>query len=105
VVYVWADGMDVKAGLEDTKAALLVVIGALTTGQKVVLAVENGQRESKASWGAVLRDLCARGLKLGRCPYGQSTATTGRPDRTEGGYRRFRCCDCTRGFHERIGTP
>ena len=48
VVYVWADGLYVKAGLEATKAALLVVIGALTTGQKVVLAaVESGQRESK----------------------------------------------------------
>ena len=62
VVYVWADGLYVKAGLEDTKAALLVMIGALTTGQKIVLAVESGQRESKASWGAVLRDLQARGL-------------------------------------------
>lgn len=38
-----------KAGMEDTKAALLVMIGALTKGQKVVLAVESGQRESKES--------------------------------------------------------
>ncbi len=67
VVYVWADGLYVKAGLEDTKAALLVMIGALTDGHKVVLAVESGQRESKDSWGAVLRDLCARGLKPWRC--------------------------------------
>jgi transposase-like protein len=63
VVYVWADGLYVKTGLEDSKAALLVLIGALTNGQKVVLAVESGQRESKESWGAVLRDLRARGLK------------------------------------------
>jgi putative transposase len=34
----------------------------------VVLAVESGQRESKESWGAVLRDLRARGLKQWRCP-------------------------------------
>jgi putative transposase len=67
VVYVWADGLYVKAGLEDTKAALLVMIGALTDGRKVVLAVESGQRESKESWGAVLRDLRARGLKPWRC--------------------------------------
>jgi putative transposase len=67
VVYVWADGLYVKAGLEDTKAALLVVIGALTDGRKVVLAVESGQRESKESWGAVLRHLRARGLKPWRC--------------------------------------
>jgi putative transposase len=63
VAYVWADGLYVKAGLEDSKAALLVVIGALTNGRKVVLAVESGQRESKESWGAVLRDLRARGLR------------------------------------------
>jgi transposase-like protein len=67
VVYVWADGLYVKAGLQDTKAALLVLIGALTDGRKVVLAVESGQRESKESWGAVLRDLRARGLKPWRC--------------------------------------
>jgi putative transposase len=67
VVYMWADGLYVKAGLEDTKAALLVMIGALTDGRKVVLAVESGQRESKESWGAVLRDLRTRGLKPWRC--------------------------------------
>jgi putative transposase len=63
VVYMWANGLYVKAGLEDTKAALLVMIGALTNGQKVVVAMESGQRESKASWGAGLRDLRMRGLK------------------------------------------
>jgi len=57
VVYVWADGLYVKAGLEDSKAALLVFIGALTDSQDIVLVVESGQRESQASWGAVLRDL------------------------------------------------
>jgi putative transposase len=67
VVYLWADGLYVKAGLEDTKAALLVMIAALTNGQKVVLAVESGQRESKESWGAMLRDLRKRGLKPWRC--------------------------------------
>jgi transposase-like protein len=63
VVYAWADGLYVKAGLEYTKAALLVVIGALRDGRKVVLAVESGQRESKESWARVLRDLRDRGLK------------------------------------------
>ena len=63
----WADGLYVKAGLEDSKAALLVLIGALTNGRKIVLAVESGQRESKESWAAVLRDLGARGLKPWRC--------------------------------------
>ena len=67
VVYVWADGLYVKAGLEESKAALLVMIGALTDGHTVVLAVESGLRESKESWGAVLRDLRTRGLKPWRC--------------------------------------
>src|SRR5262247_559405 len=67
VVYLWADGLYVKAGLEDTRAALLVMIGVLTNGRKVVLAVESGQRESKESWGIILRDLRKRGLKPWRC--------------------------------------
>ena len=67
VVYVWADGVYVKAGLEDTKAALLVLSGALTDGRKGVLAVESGQRESQESWGMLLRDLRKRGLEPWRC--------------------------------------
>jgi putative transposase len=59
----WADGRYVQAGLEATKAARLVRIGALTPGQTVVCAVESGQRASQASWGAVRRDLRARGLQ------------------------------------------
>lgn len=62
IVYLWADGIYVKAGLEKDKAALLVVIGARRDGTKVVLAVESGYRESTEAWGAVLRDLQARGL-------------------------------------------
>jgi transposase-like protein len=68
VGYVWADGLDVKAGLEDRKAARLGLMGALTSGQQVVLAVESGPRESHASWGAVRRALRARGLRPWRCP-------------------------------------
>jgi putative transposase len=43
------------------------MIGVLANGQKVVLAVESGQRESKESWGMMLRDLRKRGLKPWRC--------------------------------------
>jgi len=62
LVYLWADGLYVKAGLEDTKAALLVMIGGLADGRKVILAVESGERESTESWASVLRDLKGRGL-------------------------------------------
>jgi hypothetical protein len=72
MVYLWADGLYVKAGLEDTKAALPVMIGVLTNGQKVVLAVESSQRESKESWGMILRDLRKRASNHGgaRLPMG-----------------------------------
>lgn len=66
LVYAWADGIYVKAGLEKEKAALLVIIGATVEGHKVLLACESGQRESKLSWAALLRDLKARGLKAPR---------------------------------------
>ena len=38
-------------------------------------------------------------------PTRESRATTERPDRTELGYRRFRCHACHRGFNERTDTP
>jgi len=66
IVYQWADGIYVKAGLENQKAALLVIIGVLSSGQKVILACESGQRESREAWASILRDLKARGLKLAR---------------------------------------
>ena len=65
VVYMWVDGVYVKAGLEKEKAALLIVIGGLSDGRKVVLAVEPGYRESTESWSGVLRDLRDRGMN---CP-------------------------------------
>ena len=61
-VCAWADGIYVKAGLEKDKAALPVVIGAMSDGTREVPAVAPGYRESVESWAAVLRDLKARGL-------------------------------------------
>lgn len=63
VLYVWADGIYVKAGLEREKACLLVVCAALADGSKRVLAVRAGYRESTESWKALLLDLHARGLE------------------------------------------
>jgi putative transposase len=70
VVYLWVDGVYVKAGLEKDKAALLVAIGGLSDGQKVVLAVEPGYRESTESWGGALRDLKERGMNSPRLVVG-----------------------------------
>jgi putative transposase len=62
----WAEGLYVKAGLSDRRAALLVIVGATAAGEKVLLACEAGERESKESWLSALRDLKARGLKFPR---------------------------------------
>jgi putative transposase len=70
VVYLWVDGVYVKAGLEKDNAALLVVIGGLSDGQKVVLAVEPGYREAPESWSGVLRDLKQRGMNSPRLVVG-----------------------------------
>jgi len=62
VVYLWVDGVYVKAGLEREKAAVLVVLAALSDGRKELVALVPGHRESTEAWSAVLRDLKARGL-------------------------------------------
>ena len=64
VVYFWADGIYVKAGIEDRKSALLVIIGALSNGDKTLIACESGERESKESWLKIMRDLKSRGLNF-----------------------------------------
>jgi transposase-like protein len=70
VVYLWVDGIYVKAGLEKEKAALLVAIGALSDGSKVILAVEAGHRESTESWSRLLRSLKERGMNAPRLVIG-----------------------------------
>jgi putative transposase len=60
----------VKAGLEKEKACLLVLIAALADGSKVVLAVEEGYRESTLSWKFLLRSLRDRGLRMPRLVVG-----------------------------------
>lgn len=62
-VYIWADGVNVQVRLgEDKKVCLLVIIGATESGEKELLAVHPGYRESKDSWLSVLRSLIDRGM-------------------------------------------
>lgn len=61
-VYIWADGIHLKAGISTENAAILVVIGVDAAGTKHFLAIEEGYRESKESWLEVLRGLRARGM-------------------------------------------
>jgi putative transposase len=64
--YLFVDGVHVSVRLgEDDKLCLLVVIGVREDGEKELLAVEDGYRESTESWAGVLRDMKRRGLN---CP-------------------------------------
>ncbi len=45
----------IRSGIGKERAALLVVIGVKKDGSKGYLALEPGYRESKESWGEVLR--------------------------------------------------
>lgn len=66
VAYWWADGLYVKAGIDDQKSALLTIVGTLITGERIVLACDSGKRESKESWLKLLCDLKHRGLTFPR---------------------------------------
>jgi len=62
-VYVWADGIYSTLRGEDDRLCLLILIGVNEQGEKRLLALSDGYRESKASWLSVLQDLQERGLR------------------------------------------
>lgn len=62
-VYFWADGIHLQARMEDSAECVLVIIGVNEFGNKELLAIEAGHRESKASWLFLLQDIKQRGLK------------------------------------------
>jgi putative transposase len=61
-VYIWVDGIYFNVRLTEDRPCVLVVIGATPDGRKELIAIEDGERESKLSWQAVLQGLKARGL-------------------------------------------
>ena len=63
-VYFWADGVYSNVRMDD-KQCLLVIVGAAVDGQKELVAIEGGFRESELSWAQLLLDLKSRGLTNG----------------------------------------
>ena len=61
-VYLWADGIYCNVRLDGDRQCFLVIIGATAGGQKHLLAVTDGFRESEQSWTDVLLDLKNRGM-------------------------------------------
>lgn len=61
-VYWWVDGIYVTARMASEKTCLLVIIGADANGNKELVGLSDGFRESKASWRELLMGLQQRGL-------------------------------------------
>jgi putative transposase len=64
-VYFWADGIHFKVRLDQAKQCILVIIGADEKGNKELVGIWDGFRESEQSWKELLLDLKRRGLKIG----------------------------------------
>jgi len=66
-VYVWADGIHFNVRLEDEanrKQCILVLMGATADGEKELIGIDDGYRESEQSWSELLTSLKARGLTV-----------------------------------------
>jgi len=63
-VYWWVDGVYSNVRMDD-RVCLLVIVGVTEHGDKELIAVEDGHRESEASWYELLAGLRARGLMQG----------------------------------------
>ena len=62
-VYFWVDGIHSGARIEDASQCMLVIIGATKSGEKELLTIVDGYRESEQSWLEALNELKRLGLK------------------------------------------
>ncbi len=69
-VYVWVDGIYTKVRTTNDRPCMLVVIGCDEHGQKEILSVIDGERESEISWTDTLTDLKRRGMQAPRLAAG-----------------------------------
>lgn len=63
-VYLWADGVHFNIRLEEDRQCILVLMGATADGQKELIAITDGYRESEESWRELLLDVKSRGLSI-----------------------------------------
>ncbi len=63
-VYVWADGIHTNIRLEEDRQCILVLMGATKDGEKELIAMTDGHRESAQSWSELLLDVKRRGLTI-----------------------------------------
>ena len=62
-VYIWVDGIHFGARMEDASQCMLVIIGATKSGEKELLTIVDGYRESEQSWLEALNELKRLGMK------------------------------------------
>jgi len=62
-VYFWADGVYFNVRLDDARSCILIIIAADSEGNKELLAINDGYRESTISWKEILLDLKRRGIR------------------------------------------
>ena len=72
VKYMYLDGVnfDMRIGGSVEKVAVLVAIGVTEGGQKLVLGLQSGDKESASCWREFIRDLKGRGLEGSRVKLG-----------------------------------
>lgn len=72
VKYMFLDGVnfDMRIGGSVEKVAVLVAIGVTEGGQKLVLGLQSGDKESASCWREFIRDLKGRGLDGSRVKLG-----------------------------------
>ena len=64
-IYFWVDGIYFNVRLDDDRSCILIIMAADKYGNKELVAVSDGYRESTIGWKELLLDLKARGLEIG----------------------------------------
>ncbi|MBI9100490.1 MAG: IS256 family transposase [Spirochaetaceae bacterium] len=62
--YIWADGIHFNVRLDSERSCILVIMGADSDGNKELLAVSDGYRESADSWTEMLLGLKKQGIEV-----------------------------------------
>ncbi len=63
-VYIWADGIYFNIRLDEARPCILVLIGVNEEGQKELIGIHDGVRESTLSWKEFLQNLKSRGMNV-----------------------------------------
>ncbi len=79
VKYLFIDGVNFHMRVERSieVVPVLVAIGVTETGQKLVLSLQAGDKESATSWREFFKDLKSRGLDSGKVTLGMMDGLTG----------------------------